>query len=79
MATFPSKVNFVTGDVLTATNMNDIGGAINLLDGAQYAAGKNKVINGDFGINQRVFTSTTTNGAYGFDRFLITASDGTTT
>ena len=47
--------------------------------GGQWAAGKNKIINGDFGINQRVFTSTTTNGAYGFDRFLITASDGTTT
>lgn len=79
MATFPSKVNYATGDVLTATNMNDIGGAINLLDGAQYAAGKNKIINGDFGINQRAFTSTTTNGGFGFDRWLVGAVDGTTT
>jgi hypothetical protein len=42
-------------------------------------AGKNKIINGDFRINQRAFTSTTT-GTYGFDRFtLITAGDGTCT
>lgn len=79
MATFPSKVNFVTGDVLTATNMNDIGGAINLLDGAQYSAGKNKIINGDFRINQRAFTSTTTSATYGFDRWRNTVSGGTVT
>lgn len=79
MATFPSKVNFVTGDVLTATNMNDIGGAINLLDGAQYAAGKNKIINGDFTINQRNFTSTTTAGIFGFDRWNVNSIDGTVT
>jgi hypothetical protein len=80
MATFPSKANYVTGEVLTATNMNDIGEAINLLDGAQFAAGVNKIINGDFAINQRAFTSTTTTGTYGFDRFtLITAGDGSTT
>jgi hypothetical protein len=53
MATFPSKVNYATGDILTATNMNDVGGAINLLDGAQFAAGKNKIINGDMGVWQR--------------------------
>ena len=53
MATFPSKVNYATGDILTATNMNDVGGAINALDGAQWAAGKNKVLNADFGIWQR--------------------------
>lgn len=69
MATFPSKVNYATGDILTATNMNDVGGAINLLDGAQFAAGKNKIINGDFGINQRAFTSNTTSGSFNFDRF----------
>jgi len=42
-------------------------------------AGKNKIINGDFTINQRSFTSTTTNAATGFDRFEMTAVDGTTT
>ena len=37
-----------------------------------YAAGKNKIINGDFTINQRAFTSNTTSGAYNFDRWLQT-------
>ena len=31
-------------------------------------AGKNKLINGDFRINQRNFTTTTTSGTFGFDR-----------
>ena len=79
MATFPSKVNYATGDVLTATNMNDVGGALNLLESAQYAAGKNKLINGDFRINQRQFTSVTTTGTYGFDRWLQGYIDGTVT
>ena len=78
MATFPSKVNYATGDVLTATNMNDVGGAINLLDGAQYSAGKNKIINGDFNVNQRAFTSTTGSN-YGFDRWKLNLSGGTAT
>jgi len=44
-----------------------------------YAAGKNKIINGDFGINQRAFTSTTTSAAYGFDRWQQSSGGGTTT
>jgi len=44
-----------------------------------YAAGKTKIINGDFRINQRAFTSTTTSGTYGFDRFSLISSDGTNT
>jgi len=49
--------------------------------GGQFAAGKNKIINGDFRINQRQFTSTTaTSGlAYGFDRWLQQVTDGTVT
>jgi hypothetical protein len=42
-------------------------------------AGKNKLINADFKINQRAFTSTTTTNTFGFDRFAIAAVDGTTT
>jgi hypothetical protein len=42
-------------------------------------AGKNKIINGDFSINQRAFTSTTTTNTYGFDRFAPAFSDGTST
>jgi hypothetical protein len=67
MATFPSKADYVTGEVLTATNMNDIGGAINLLESAQYAAGKNEIINGDFGVWQRGTTLATF--GYLADRF----------
>ena len=40
---------------------------------------RNKIINGDFRINQRGFTSTTTNGQYGFDRWRFSATDGTVT
>jgi hypothetical protein len=42
-------------------------------------ASKNKIINGDMTINQRAFTSTTTNGTYTFDRFLAANSGGTST
>ena len=44
-----------------------------------FAAGKNKLINGDFNINQRNFTSTTTDGTYGFDRWIGYFQGGTTT
>jgi len=77
---FPTKVDYLTGDVLTATNMNDLAGTVNLLTSAyESAAGVNKIINGDFGINQRAFTSTTTSGTIGFDRFFLGTSDGTCT
>jgi hypothetical protein len=33
-------------------------------------AGKNKIINGDFGINQRNFTTATSDGTYTFDRWV---------
>jgi hypothetical protein len=46
---------------------------------ANWAAGKNKIINGDFNINQRAFTSTTTSGPYTFDRWKTSASGGTVT
>jgi hypothetical protein len=42
-----------------------------------YAAGKNKIINGDFNINQRNFT--TNSGGYGFDRWTGVASGATLT
>ena len=45
------------------------------------AAGKNKIINGDFTINQRNFTSATGNGEFGFDRWKnnVGSSGGTST
>ena len=51
MTTFPAKTNYADGDVLTAAQMNDVGDQINSL--SYNIAGKNKVLNGDFGIWQR--------------------------
>jgi hypothetical protein len=43
-----------------------------------WAAGKNAIINGDFFINQRQFTSTSTDGVYGFDRWILASGGGCT-
>jgi len=50
---FPVKANYATGDVLTATNMNDLSGSVNLLQTSQYGAGRNVLINGGYDIWQR--------------------------
>jgi hypothetical protein len=42
-------------------------------------AGKSKIINGDFRVNQRAFTSTTASNVYIYDRFQTRATDGTST
>jgi hypothetical protein len=47
--------------------------------GSAQVSGKNAVINGDFLINQRAFTSNTTTGTYNFDRWLQQNSGGTFT
>jgi len=47
--------------------------------GGQYAAGKNKIINGDFSVNQRNFTSTSLSTTFGFDRWYLNLSGGTAT
>jgi hypothetical protein len=44
-----------------------------------YAAGKNKIINGDFSINQRAFTATPASNSYYFDRWVFFYVDGTNT
>ena len=77
---FPVKDDYATGDVLTAANMNDFAGTLNTVPGSYgFTAGKNKIINGDFTINQRNFSSSTTSTAYGFDRFMMIYVDGTVT
>jgi hypothetical protein len=44
-----------------------------------YQGFRNKIINGDFSINQRGFTSITASDTYGFDRWAFQASGGTST
>jgi hypothetical protein len=63
-----------------ATDIRALGDAIDtsLWNVGFGQAGKNKIINGDFNINQRSFTSSTTDGAYGFDRWLMEAASGAT-
>jgi hypothetical protein len=80
MATgWPMKTTYANGDVFSSSDVNDITGTVNLASGAQWAAGKNRIINGDFRVNQRSFTSTTTTGIYTFDRFVTELSGGTVT
>ena len=65
------------GETLVADSSTSTGLRYN----ANFAAGKNKLINGDFTINQRSFTTTSTSGTYGFDRWVMQkgGTDGTCT
>jgi len=77
---FPAKTTYADGDVFSASDINDTNGTLNLIaPTTNFAAGKNKIINGDFRINQRNFTSNTTSGVYNFDRWLSNNVDGTST
>ena len=64
------------GDTLVADSAASTG----LRWQGNYAAGKNYLINGDFRVNQRSFTSVsgTQNTSYGFDRWLNSSSGGGT-
>jgi hypothetical protein len=74
------KTTYADGDVYAAGDVNDITGTINLLGSSvAYAAGKNRIINGDFFVNQRNFTSSTTSGVYTFDRWRTEYTNGTVT
>jgi hypothetical protein len=74
----PTKVSYANGDVFSASDINDTNGTINLIGQTNnFYAGKNKIINGNFAVNQRAFTSNTATGAYNFDRWLQT-NGGTT-
>ena len=68
---FPAKTTYATGDVLTATDVNDITGTLNLLQSTLYPAGRNKIINGDFGVWQRGTSFSTTVDMYTADRFYL--------
>ena len=74
----PLKTTYADGDVYSASDVNDTNGTINA-NVNPYTAGKNKIINGDFYVNQRNASSTTTSNGYVFDRFNISYSGGTFT
>jgi hypothetical protein len=68
----PTKTTYANGDVFSASDINDTNGTINLIGQTNnFYAGKNRIINGDYSINQRNFTTTSTNGTFGFDRFYL--------
>jgi hypothetical protein len=75
---WPMKTTYANGDVYSAGDVNDITGTINLLGSSvAYAAGKNKVINGDFGIWQRGSSfSNPASGSFQADRWSV-VWDGT--
>ena len=60
------------GQVLTRDNASPgkvKWAAVSVADSLGSAAGKNKIINGNFSVNQRNFSSSTISGEYMFDRF----------
>jgi len=74
----PLKTTYANGDVFSASDINDTNGTINIT-AAPFAAGKNKIINGDFYVNQRNFTCTTSSTTFGHDRWRLRSAGGTAT
>jgi hypothetical protein len=69
----PLKTTYADGDVYSASDVNDTNGTINIT-AAPYAAGKNKIINGDFEVWQRGTSFTTPSYAYTADRWTMDAA-----
>jgi hypothetical protein len=74
----PLKTTYADGDVYSASDVNDTNGTINA-NVNPFVAGKNRVINGAMAINQRNYSSSTTDGSYIVDRILGFGSSSTVT
>jgi hypothetical protein len=74
---FPTKSNWAAGDILTAAQMDDLAGTVNLLQNSAYpnVAGKNTLINGGMEIWQRGTTFSA--AGYTSDRWSGSNSTGT--
>jgi hypothetical protein len=69
----PLKTTYVDGEVFSASDINDTNGTINIT-AAPFAAGKNRLINGNMAIAQRGTSFTASNNnddAYTLDRWYI--------
>jgi hypothetical protein len=69
----PLKTTYADGDVFSASDINDTNGTINLT-AAPFAAGKNRLINGNMAVAQRGTSFTASNNnddAYTLDRWYI--------
>jgi hypothetical protein len=76
----PAKTTYADGDVFSASDINDTNGTLNLVgQTTNFYAAKNKIINGDFGVNQRNFSSSTTDNVFLFDRWRHTFVGGSVT
>jgi hypothetical protein len=79
----PAKTTYANGDVFSASDINDTNGTINLIGQTNnFYAGKNRIINGDFGVWQRGTSINCVAGNESFtaDRFIVTwVGTGTTT
>ena len=74
----PVKANYAAGDILTATNMNDLSGTFNQVATSYgQAAGKNAIYNSGFDIAQRGTSFTGVAGdAYNLDQWVFWATSG---
>ena len=76
----PMKTTYANGDVFSASDVNDITGTVNLVGQTNnFYAGKNKIINGNFGVWQRgtSFQPNLASQIYTADRWVYLCDDGT--
>ena len=76
---FPTKANWSAGDILTAAQMDDLAGTVNLLQNSAFpiVAGKNAIIDGAMDFWQRgvsVAVAASTTNSYTADRFCLTTA-----